>query len=132
MTGTTGPRLHTLDAFKGEKGLTLVEAIVTVAVVGIAFVAFAVALSTGTLAVQESDQEVTVQGLAQTQMESIKGCDFVPGATTYPAVDTSDNYSVSVAVASVPGTDANIQKVTANILRDGQVLMTVEDYKVNR
>ena len=65
-------------------------------------------------------------------MEYIKGCPYDSGATTYPAVDTTDNYSISVGVTSVPDTDANIQKVTANISRNGQLLMTVEDYKVNR
>ena len=80
----------------------------------------------------ESDQEVTVQSLARTQMEYIKGLPYDSGATTYPTVNATDNYNISVAVASIPDTDTNIQKVTANISRDGQVLLTIEDYKVNR
>lgn len=115
-----------------EEGLTIVESLIAVAIVGVALVAFAVALSTGSLAVWESDQEVTVQSLARTQMEYIKGYAYDPDATTYPTVNATDNYSISVAVTSVPDTDTNIQKVTANISRDGQVLLTVEDYKVNR
>ncbi len=121
-----------LKVFKNEKGLTLVESLVTVAIVGVVVGAFAVALSTGSLAVRESDQEVTAQGLAQTQMEYTKGYPYDPDATTYPTVNATDNYSISVAVAPVPETDNNIQKVTATISRDGQVLLTVEDYKVNR
>jgi len=129
---TTPPWLRKFKAFEDEKGLTLAESLVTVAIVGVALVTFAVALSTGSLAMSESDQEVTVQSLAQTQMEYIKGYPYDPGATTYPTVSTTDNYSISVAVASVPDADANIQKVTANISRDGQVLLTIENYKVNR
>lgn len=132
MGRTTKQWLSKLKAFEDEKGLTLVESLITVAIVGVALVAFAVALSTGSLAVWESDQEVTVQSLARTQMEYIKGYPYDSGATTYPTVDATDNYSVSVAVTSVPDTDSNIQKVTANISREGQVLLTVEDYKVNR
>ncbi len=121
-----------LIAFKDEKGLTLVESLVTIAVASVALVAFAVALSTGSLAVSESDEEVTAQGLARTQMEYIKGYAYDPEATTYPTVTTTDNYSISVAVATVPAADSNIQKVTATISRSGQVLLTVQDYKVNR
>jgi prepilin-type N-terminal cleavage/methylation domain-containing protein len=134
MTRKIPLRLRKLIVFKDEKGLTLVESLVTVAVVGIVIVAFTVALSTGSLAVSKSDQEVTAQSLAQTQMEYIKGYPYDPAATTYPTVSTTGNYSISVAVARVsdPDADNNIQKVTANISRDGQVLLTVEDYKVNR
>ena len=132
MARTTQQWLSKLKAFKNEEGLTLVESLVTVAIVGVALVAFAVALSTGAIAVNENDQEVVVQSLARTQMEYIKGYPYDSEATTYPTVGTTDNYSISVAVTSVPDTDANIQKVTANISRDGQLLLTIEDYKVNR
>ncbi len=133
MTRMTQLWLSKLKALQDERGLTLVESLVTIAIVGVALVAFAVALSTGALAVRESDQEVTAQSLARTQLEYIKGYSYDPGATTYPTVNTTGDYSISVAVVPVPDTDySNIQKVTANISRDGQVLLTVEDYKVNR
>ena len=124
--------LGKLEVLQDEKGLTIVESLIAVAIVGVTLVAFAVALSTGSLAVWESDQEVTVQSLARTQMEYIKGYLYDPDATTYPTVNTTDNYSISVAVSSTPDADSDIQKVTANISRDGQVLLTIEDYKVNR
>jgi len=132
MARKTQQWLNKLKVFRDEEGLTLVESLIAVAIVGVALVAFAVALSTGSIAVWESDQEVTVQSLARTQMEYIKGYPYDPDATTYPTVNTTDNYSISVAVSSTPDADTNIQKVTANISRDGQVLLTVEDYKVNR
>jgi len=119
-------------ALQDEKGLTLIESIITIAVIGVVLVAFAVAMSTGALAVSESDQEVTVQGLARTQMEYIKGYPYDPFAITYPAVETTDNYSITIAVTSVPGTDENIQKVTATISRDAEALLFIEDYKVKR
>jgi prepilin-type N-terminal cleavage/methylation domain-containing protein len=132
MTETTPQRFRKLTVFKDERGLTLVESLIAVGIVGVALVAFAVALSTGSIAVWKSDQEVAVQSLARTQMEYIKGYPYDPDATTYPTVNVTDNYSISVAVTSVPDTDTNIQKITANISRDGQVLLTVADYKVNR
>ncbi len=132
MKGTAQQWLTKLKLRGDERGLTLVESLITVAVVGIVLAAFVVALSTGALAVRESDQEVTVQSLARTQMEYTKGYPYDSGATTYPTVNAPADYSISVAVTTVPATDSNIQKVTANISRDGQVLLTVEDYKVNR
>ena len=132
MARTMHQWLIKLYVFKDETGLTLVESVITIAIIGVALVAFAVAMSTGALAVSESDQEVTAQSLARTQMEYIKGYPYDPVATTYPTINTTDNYSISVAVTSVPDADDNIQKVTATISRDAEVLLTVEDYKVKR
>jgi len=132
MARTMQQWLIKLNEFKDETGLTLVESVITIAIIGVALVAFAVAMSTGALAVSESDQEVTAQSLARTQMEYIKGYPYDPVATTYPTINTTDNYSISVAVTSVPDADDNIQKVTATISRDAEVLLTVEDYKVKR
>jgi len=125
-------RLYLNKIFGDEWGLTLVESLVTVAIISIALTAFAVALSTGSLAVGESDEEVTAQGLARTQMEYTKGYPYKIGATTYPTVNATKGYSIAVSVTSVPGGNANIQKVTTNISRGGQVLLTIADYKVNR
>ena len=115
-----------------ETGIALVESLVAVAVLGVAVVTFVVALSTGSLAVQESDQEVTVQSLARTQLEYTKGYPYDPDAITYPTVSAPAGYGISVAVTSVPDTDTDIQKITVDISRDGEAIMTIEDYKVNR
>ena len=90
------------------------------------------AMSGGALAVGENGQEVAVQALARSQMEYIKDYAYNPGATTYPAISAPEGYSISVGVKAVPSTNTDIQKVTANISRNGTLLMTVTDYKVNR
>ncbi len=115
-----------------QRGLGLVEALVAVAILGVAVVAFVVALSTGSIAVREGDQEVVAQSLARTQLEYIKGCSYNSTATTYPTVDTPEGYAISVEVGSIPDTGTDIQKITVTISRDGEDILTVEDYKVNR
>jgi prepilin-type N-terminal cleavage/methylation domain-containing protein len=117
----------------GQKGYTLVELLITIVVIATSFSAFAVALSTGALAVNEGDTEVTAQSLARSEMEYIKYLDYDQDADTYPAIDTPDSYSISVGVTGVaePGNE-KIQKVTANISKDGICVLTVEDYKVDR
>jgi len=90
------------------------------------------AMSGGVLAVSENGQEVAAQELARTQMEYIKSYTYNPGATTYPTVNVPEGYSISIGVNTVPNTNTDIQKVTANISRNGAVIMAVTDYKVNR
>ena len=108
------------------------ETLVAVAILGTSVVAFVVALSAGSIAVGEQDEEVVAQGLVQTQLEYTKSYTYDSGATTYPAVDAPEGYAIAVSVASVPDTDTDIQKITVTISRNSENLITVEDYKVNR
>lgn len=117
---------------RNEGGSTLVEALVAIAILGGGVLTMILSVSGGALAVQENDQEVTAQSLARTELEYVKNYAYNPGATTYPTISVPTGYGISVGVSAVPGGNTNIQKVTANITRDGAVIMTVVDYKVNR
>ena len=115
-----------------QKGLGIPETLVAVAILGTAVVAFIAALSAGSIAVGAQDEEVVIQSLARSQLEYTKSYAYIPGATSYPTITIPENYVLAVAVNAIPGTDANIQKITVTVSRDGQVLLTVSDYKVNR
>lgn len=117
---------------RGERGVTLVEAIVAIAILGGGVLTLVLTMSGGALAVRENDQQSIAQGLARTQLEYVKNCPYNAGATAYPAVSAPDGYSIAVRVSTVPGANNNIQKITANITRDGVVILTAADYKVNR
>ncbi len=117
---------------QGQRGLGLVETLVAVAILGTSVVAFVVALSAGSIAVGQQDEEVVAQSLAQTQLEYTKSYTYYPGAGTYPTVDTQADYAISVNVTSVPDTDTDIQKITVTISRGSESIFVVEDYKVNR
>lgn len=108
-----------------ERGASLVEALVAVAILGLAIVAALTALSTGSLAVATVDQEATAQSLARWQLEEIKAA---PYSATYSAI-TQPDYTISVGVDPMA---ANIQKITVTISRASKVLQVVEGYKVNR
>ena len=115
-----------------QKGLGLVETLVAVAILGTAVAAFIAALSAGSIAVGAQDEEVVIQSLARSQLEYTKSYTYLSGIKSYPTIATPEDYTLTATASSVPGTDANIQKITVSVSRDGQVLLTVSDYKVNR
>lgn len=125
-----------------QRGSGLVESVVAVAISGIAVVAFVVALSTGSIAVGVRDQQVVAQSLAQAQLEFISGHPYGP---VYPHVYTYDGihnpnpitlpegYAISVEVDPIHrGDDIRIQKVTVTISYEGEDILTIETYKVDR
>ncbi|MFC1908928.1 hypothetical protein ACFLXD_03580 [Chloroflexota bacterium] len=117
---------------RDEKGLGLVESVVAVGLVGVIVVAFVTTLATGAIAVREMEQAATVQRLAQTQVEIIKGSPYDIAGSSYPAVAEPEGYTISVNVDATLYADTDIQKITVTISRDSEDVFTVEDYKVNR
>jgi hypothetical protein len=115
-----------------ERGVTLVEAAVTVLLLGGGVLTMVLTMSGGVMAVQVNDEEVTAQGLARTQMEYTKEYLYNTGATTYPKVAAPDSYNITVSVAAVPLATNNIQKITVNVSREGNSILSIQDYKVNR
>jgi type II secretory pathway pseudopilin PulG len=115
-----------------ERGVTLVEAAVAIALLGGVVLTMVLSMSSGVLAVREDDREVVAQGLARTEMEYVKACPYNADATTYPSVTSPDGYSIDVSVAAVPGAGTGIQKITADIISGGQTVLTMQDYKVDR
>src|SRR4030042_3704420 len=63
---------------RNESGVSLVEALVAVAILGGGVLTMILAMSGGVLAVNENDEEVTAQSLARTQMEYIKNYAYDP------------------------------------------------------
>jgi len=116
----------------GEKGMTMLEGLISIGILGGVLMTMIFAMSGGALSVRENGQELTVQNLARNQMEYIKNYPYSANATTYPKIPVPSGYSISVGVKAVPGQGNTIQKVTANISRDSVLLMTISDYKVNR
>jgi Tfp pilus assembly protein PilV len=117
------------NRFVNQHGFSLIEAAVAVLLLGGCVLTLVMGMSGGALAVQKNDQEVTAQGLARTQMESVKNSAF---GSSYTAVTAPAGYAVSVTVDNVPGADANIQQVTAVVTRGGATVFTLHDFKVNR
>ena len=114
---------------RDQRGLALPETIAAVAIMGTAVVAFITALSAGSIAVREGDQEAVAQRLARTQLEYIKSR---PYATAYAKVDEPEGYTISIGVGPTSDNDADIQKITVTVSREGDEILTVENYKVNR
>ena len=139
-----------LAGFAGERGETLVEILVSVAILTIVLSAFLGALSTGVFGVAAVRKRVTAENLARAQLEAIKDAPYMPGAvpisyisqytvTTPPGyhigVDVSYWYSPTGAFTSNPSDDLDccgMQWITVTISHNGEPVFRAIDYKLNR
>ncbi len=116
----------------GQDGVGLVEVLVAVAILGVTLVAFLTAISTGSLGVATTEERVTAENLARSQLEYTKSQAFLPAPASYATVTPQTGYAVSADAVSIPEGASAIQKITVTITRNGETLLTVEDYKVDR
>ena len=141
---------------KNEKGFSLIEVVVALALLGMIGVAFLGALSTASKAIFIADEQATAESVARSQMEFVKKQDYIPapddGEATYQKITGIPVgytiWSVNRAgdtvedIIGVPwdsdnnqpvATDAGLQRIKLIIKHhDKPEVIALEGYKVNR
>jgi type II secretory pathway pseudopilin PulG len=115
---------------KSEKGISLLETIVALALMGIIAVTFLSALATTSNTRVLADERASAEILAESQMEQIKKQGYSLSYDSVPIPDEFDSYSAEVLVDNMR--NGNIQKITVTISRKGKEVTALEGYKVNR
>jgi len=127
-----------------ESGVTLLETLVALAILGLVAVVFLSALTTAARATIIADEQATAESLVRSQMEYVKSQDYInyadPDHGEYGLVmaPAGSGYSVEVTVELLDpendglDDDDGIQKITVTVNRNERLVLTVEDYKVDR
>ncbi len=126
-----------------EEGTTLVEELVTVAIIGIGIVILVAMITTGVVGVRQVDDRVLAESLARSQLEIIKDAAYQadPVSVPYPAVAPIPNYSVAVGIEYWNATTSafvaavrndGLQKITVTVSSAGTPLVQTAEYKVDR
>ena len=120
-----------------ESGVTLLETLLALAILGAVAVTFLNGLSAISKAAFINDERATAESLARSQMEWVKNADYVYSTTEYssaPIPNRRDyiNYSAIITTEPLHNPDEGIQKITVTIRRSGKVIIKLEGYKVDR
>jgi len=134
--------------FKGNQtGVSLIETVIALAVLGIIAVAFLGGLATAAKATFIADERATAESLARSQIEGVKGqlyisyVDSEHGEYAVIAPPADSNFSIESITIPIdadtglplpPGQDNDIQKIKVTVKRGDKTVFIVEDYKVDR
>ena len=141
----------------GEQGAALIEVLVALLILGLVASAFLGAISTSYRATTIDYEQTVAESLTRTQFESIKNSPYIDYSVAgrfpeeYGKVLRPTGYDLSLTVEPVmpdshapftlvsvppePDTydqDLGLQKITVEILYQGKVVMTTENYKARR
>ena len=133
--------------FRGQKGFLLIEILVGLALLGAIAVAFLSGLSTTFTGVSVSQESVSAESLAKSQIEYIKTQDYVAVADYNPAdpdnryelIDVpadlaAAGYSVEITPPETILSEAGgyeLQRITVAVKRDDKGKLTVSIYRVS-
>jgi prepilin-type N-terminal cleavage/methylation domain-containing protein len=128
-------------AHNAEPGFSLIEILVALGIIAAVAVVFLLGMSTSSKAVMVSQEAVTVESLAKSEMEYVKNCLY--DATNNPPIYNIDpnltipqDYNISVTAARLnpkgddPTNDDGLQKITVTVTHAGEPSITVEGYKL--
>jgi len=117
-----------------ERGSILIEALVAVLIMGVVIAVALGGLSTTMRGVGVVEEKVTAEALARSQLDSVQEQSYKPPPATYATVTPpAPDYTITAVAEALPPRDINqIQKIRVTISRGGEVLLQVEDVKVNR
>jgi len=120
-------RIHAL--LREQKGMTLIDTLVALAILGAVGIAFMNALSAGSSASGQVDEVAMTEKLVRNQLEGIKNASYdITAPYEYPIVDHPANYPVSVDIE--PNGDNTLQDITITVSHEGETLITVDTLKV--
>jgi prepilin-type N-terminal cleavage/methylation domain-containing protein len=123
-----------------RKGLTLIEVLIALAILGIVSVGITLGLRNAINGAASTDSRETAKNIAETQMEYIKQSKYSTEYSLYtptPLPDYWNHYVTNIAIDRVEGNpNVNIQKITITVsypdyYQEGSAELVLEDFKVN-
>ena len=114
---------------KSEKGISLIETLVALAILGIISASFLGALATTSSARATNEERTAAKILAETIMETIKTENYTP---SYNATIPAEFPGYSATVEAEEERNGNIQRITITIQHSGDDVLILESYKTDR
>ena len=117
---------------RGQRGISLIETVVALGILGFISVAFLNALSSTSKSTYLYEQRVTASALAQSQIEILKAADYDDTSPYYESVSAPASVppGYDILISTVPQ-EVNKQEITVKISWEGHHLFELATIKAD-
>jgi type II secretory pathway pseudopilin PulG len=115
---------------RGEKGISLIETLIAIALLGIIGGTLLAGMSGVYKATPIAKEQDIGKSLAQSQLEYVLQEEYKLSYSPAPIPSNYGNYTVTIDTDSFR--DGNIEKITVTIRHNGKEVSELEAYKINR
>jgi type II secretory pathway pseudopilin PulG len=118
-----------------EKGISTIEVLLGIVILGLVGVCFLGSVGTGTQATIVTKEQSVAESLVRSEAEYVKGCTYQYDASGYPVDPTltlPEGWAVPTYVEPVHSSDDGLQKVTVTAEHQGETVLSIVIYKVAR
>jgi hypothetical protein len=118
-----------------EKGISTLEVLLAIVILGLVGVCFLGGVGTGTKATVITGEQATAESLVRSEAEYVKGCGYQYDASEYlvdPTLTIPAEWAVSTYVEPVHSSDDGLQAVTITAEHQGETALSIVIYKVAR
>ena len=113
-----------------QRGFSLVEVLVSVAILGVLSAGILTALGSSSKALITTDERETAKNIAEMQMEYVKNQPYAASYTLPDISGTYPGYSDAVDTDDITSRDGDIQKITLTVRHDTRTIITLTGNKV--
>jgi prepilin-type N-terminal cleavage/methylation domain-containing protein len=112
----------------GQKGMTLIEVLIAIAILGMIAVPFLTALSTSSRGIIIADERTTAESLVRSEIEYVKSQGYKATGNYTDIADADIPVGFYVYLVNVTELMPGLQKITVTVERDGEVVLTTSTY----
>jgi len=131
-----GEPVKKIKLLNSQRGIALLETVMAIAILGLVAVAFLSGMATTINATVITEKQATADSLVRSEMEYVKNCAYQCDAGEYPVDPTlaiPGHWAMPPpTVEAIHATDDGIQKITVTAKYDGETILSVTMYKVDR
>ena len=113
----------------GQKGTTLIEVLIAIAILGMIAVPFLTALSTSSRALIIADERTTAESLIRSEIEYVRSQEYDATGNYTDIADADVPVGYNVSLSNFTNLEDGLQKITITVERDGEVVLITSTYK---
>ena len=113
----------------GQRGTTLIEVLIAIAILGVISVPFLTALSTSSRALIIADERTTAESLIRSEIEYVRSQEYDATGNYTDIADADIPVGFDVYLSNFTNLEDGLQKITITVKRDGEVVLITSTYK---